>query len=158
MSSAAPIRLGLVGYGVGGRFFHAPHIDAADGVELLGIIARAAQTHATAYADFTGVPLFASLAELLAAGVDAVTITTPPQTRRQLVLEAVAAGVHVVADKRFAPSAADGRVLAAAADANVLLRFFHNRRWDADFQTVRGGRRFGSPRRSVARALDFRSR
>lgn len=139
MTSAAPIRLGLVGYGVGGRYFHAPYIDAADGVELVGIVARAEQTRATAARDLPGVQLFASLTDLLAAGVDAVTITTPPQTRRELVQEAIASGVHVIADKPFAPSAADGRDLVAAADeAGVLLSVFHNRRWDADLQTVQG--------------------
>ena len=48
----------------------------------------------------------------LATGVDAVTITTPPNTRRDLVLEALAAGVHVIADKPFAPAAAGARELA----------------------------------------------
>jgi len=69
--------------------------------------------------------------------VDAVTITTPPETRRELVLEAVAAGVHVIADKPFAPTADDGRALvAAAAHASVVLNVFHNRRWDADIRTL----------------------
>jgi len=70
--------------------------------------------------------------------VDAVTVTTPPQTRRELVLEAVEAGVAVVADKPFAPTADAGRELAAAAQAaGVLLTVFHNRRWDADVRTLR---------------------
>ena len=89
--------------------------------------------------------VFDSLGALLASGVDAVTITTPPETRRELVLEALAAGVHVMADKPFAPTADVGRELAAAADSSgVLLSVFHNRRWDADIRTlaavVEGGR------------------
>ena len=47
--------------------------------------------------------VYGSLAELLDAGVDAVTITTPPHTRHDLVMEAITAGVHVVADKPFTP-------------------------------------------------------
>ena len=82
-------------------------------------------------------PVFDSLDALLASGVDAVTITTPPETRRELVLEALAAGVHVVADKPFAPTAEVGLELAAAAEsAGVLLSVFHNRRWDADIRTL----------------------
>ena len=34
------MRLGLVGYGVGGRCFHAPFIAAARGVELAGVVTR----------------------------------------------------------------------------------------------------------------------
>ncbi len=76
---------------------------------------------------------------MLDAGVDAVTITTPPHTRRELVLEAIAAGVHVVADKPFAPDAASARELAEAArQAGVLLNVYHNRRRDADILTLAG--------------------
>ena len=131
------MRLGLVGYGAGGRFFHAPFIVAADGVELVGVVTRSPRRRAELAADHPGTPVFDSLSALIAAGVDAVTITTPPQTRRDLVLEAVAAGVHVIADKPFAPTADGGRLLvAAAAKAAVVLNVFHNRRWDADIRTL----------------------
>ena len=131
------MRLGLVGYGVGGRYFHAPFIAAAEGVDLAGVVTRSPDRRAELAADFPGVPAYDSLTDLLAAGVDAVTITTPPQTRRELVLEAVAAGVPTIADKPFAPDAAGGRELVAAAkDAGVPLNVFHNRRWDADIRTL----------------------
>ena len=76
------MRLGLVGYGVGGRYFHAPFVVAARDVELAGVVSRSPDRRAELAADFPGVPAYGSLTELLAAGVDAVTITTPPQTRR----------------------------------------------------------------------------
>lgn len=131
------IRIGVVGYGTGGQHFHAPFIAAARGVALAGIVARAPETIAKAKADFPDAPIYPSLQGMLSAGVDAVTITTPPQTRQDLVLEAIAAGVHVIADKPFAPSAAAGRALAQAAkDRGVTLGVYHNRRWDADIQTL----------------------
>ena len=131
------LKLGVVGYGVGGRFFHAPFIAAAEGIELAGVVTRSPRRRDELAGDCPGVPVFDSLGALLASGVDAVTITTPPETRRELVLEALAAGVHVVADKPFAPSAEVGLELAAAAEsAGVLLSVFHNRRWDADIRTL----------------------
>ena len=82
------MRIGVVGYGTGGQHFHTPFIAAAKGCTLAGIVARAPDTVARARADWPGTPIFASLTEMIAAGVcDAVTITTPPQTRRSLVLE-----------------------------------------------------------------------
>lgn len=132
------LHIGLVGYGSGGRYFHAPFIAAAEGVRLAGVVARAPATIAKVEADLPGTPVYPSLGAMLAAGVDAVTITTPPDTRRELVMEAIAAGVPVVADKPFAPSAAAGRELAAAAKAKgVPLAVFHNRRFDADILTLR---------------------
>ena len=132
------IRLGLVGYGLGGRFFHAPFVAAAEGIELAGIVTRDAARRAQAGVDFPQVPVFDSQADLLASGVDVVTITTPPATRRQLVLEAIGGRTAVVADKPFAPSARAGQELVdAAAAAGVPLAVFHNRRWDADIRTLR---------------------
>ncbi|MTE02212.1 gfo/Idh/MocA family oxidoreductase [Paracoccus sp. YIM 132242] len=132
------MRVGVVGYGTGGRHFHVPFIAAARGVTLAGVVARAPRTVARVHADLPGTPIYPDLTAMLAAGVDAVTITTPPQTRRDLVLEAIAAGVHVIADKPFAPDAEGGRALARAArEKGVTLGVFHNRRWDADLRTLR---------------------
>ena len=125
------MKLGLVGYGFGGRYFHAPFIQAAGGVEIAGIVARAPGTVEAALADLPGVPVHASLTDMIAAGgIDAVTITTPPATRVALVLEAIADGLHVVADKPFAFHAEDARRMARAAKARgVVLSVFQNRRW-----------------------------
>ena len=132
------MRVGLVGYGTGGQHFHAPFIAAARGVELAGVVARAPATIAKVQADLPGVAVFPSLSAMLKAGVDAVTITTPPQTRRELVLEAIDAGVPAIADKPFAPSAEAGRELDVAAKARgVPLAVYHNRRFDADILTLR---------------------
>jgi predicted dehydrogenase len=76
---------------------------------------------------------------MIEAGVcDAVTITTPPQTRRELVLEAINAGLHVIADKPFAPNYEGAMELDAAAQAKgVILSVYQNRRFDADLQTLK---------------------
>src|SRR5262245_24361213 len=116
------MRIGLVGYGTGGRHFHAPFIQAATGVELAGVVARAPATIAKVKSDLPGVPIYPSLRAMIdAGGIEAVTITTPPQTRRELVLEAIAAGIHVVADKPFAPSADGARQLGTAAQAKGVV-------------------------------------
>lgn len=134
------MKIGVVGYGTGGQNFHAPFIQATEGVDLGGIVARAEATRAKVRADFPDVPIFASLSEMIAAGaVDAVTVTTPPHTRRALVLEAVDAGLHVIADKPFAPNEAGALELTQAARAKgVVLSVYQNRRLDADVQTLRG--------------------
>ena len=132
------MRIGVVGYGTGGQHFHTPFIEAAEGCELTGIVARAPATKAKVRADWPDTPIYASLTELIASGcADAVTITTPPHTRRELVLEAIEAGLHVIADKPFAPDAQGARDLGAAAvSKGVTLGVFHNRRFDADMQTL----------------------
>jgi predicted dehydrogenase len=133
------LRIGVVGYGTGGRHFHAPFIQAAEGCALAGVVARADNTVAAVRADYPGLPIFPSLDAMISSGaVHAVTITTPPETRRDLVLQAIAAGLHVVADKPFAPNAAGARDLDRAAKAKgVTLGVYQNRRWDSDLQTLK---------------------
>ena len=117
-------RIGLAGYGFGGRIFHAPLISAADGAELA--------------ADHPGVPAFDSLEALAAAGADAVAISTPAETHIPLVLQAIGLGLAVVCDKPFAMDAAEARTAVEAAEAaGTVLSVYQNRRWDSDFLTVR---------------------
>ena len=131
------MRIGIVGFGVGGRLFHLPYVQAAAEWELVGVVARSESTRDALAAAAPGVPAFASLDALIDAGVDAVVITTPPATRRELVLRALERGVHVVADKPFAPDAETARELIAAAHAaQRTLTVFHNRRWDTDLVTL----------------------
>lgn len=132
------MRIGLVGFGVGGRTFHLPYIQAATEWELVGVVARSAGRKAELAEAAPGVRAFDSLDAVIDAGAEVVTITTPPQTRRELVLHALGRGVHVVADKPFAPDLETAKELAAAAArAGKTLTVFHNRRWDTDLVTLR---------------------
>ena len=139
MQASDPVRIGLVGFGSGGMRFHAPFIDAAQGLELAGVVARDLGRQALARQRHPGVPVFESLQAMAESGlVEAVTITTPPQTRRELVLQALDLGLHVIADKPFAPDAATARELqAAASKAGRQLAVYHNRRWDSDIRSLK---------------------
>jgi predicted dehydrogenase len=133
-----PVRIGLVGYGKGGRFFHAPLIAAAGGCELAGVVTRSAKRRDELERDFPGTPAYDDLAQLASAGVDAVTISTPADTHVPLAREAISLGLPVVCDKPFAlQSAAARQALEEAERAGVLLTVYQNRRFDADLLTVR---------------------
>ncbi|KQZ11907.1 dehydrogenase [Microbacterium sp. Root53] len=149
------MRIGLVGFGFGGQKFHLPYIQAAREWELAGVVTRSPARRAELAAQAPGVPAFDDLDALIDAGVDAVVLTTPPETRRALVLRALERGVHAVADKPFAPTADVARELAdAARDAGRILTVFHNRRWDTDIrtlETVLAGGELGAVWRVVSR-------
>jgi len=132
------MRLGLVGFGFGGQKFHLPYIQAAAEWDLVGVVTRSHARRAELASAAPGVPAFDDLDALIDAGVDVVVLTTPPETRRELVLRALERGVHVVADKPFAPDAATAREMVAAAErADRILTVFHNRRLDTDIVTAR---------------------
>jgi predicted dehydrogenase len=133
-----PVRIGLVGYGKGGRFFHAPVIVAAAGCELAGVVTRSAERRSDLERDYPGMPAFDDVAQLASARIDAVAISTPADTHVPLVLEAVSHGLPVVCDKPFAlGSSAARQAVAVAERAGVPLTVYQNRRFDADLLTVR---------------------
>ncbi len=135
--SRDPLRVGLIGYGYAGKTFHAPLIAA---VPDLGLVAVASSEAAKVHADWPGMAVHASPAELIARDdLDLVVIATPNETHAPLAREALLAGRHVVIDKPFTVALADARDLVSLArERSQLLSVFHNRRWDGDFLTLRG--------------------
>ncbi|MBB3812547.1 putative dehydrogenase [Xanthomonas arboricola] len=131
-----PFNLAVVGYGYVGRTFHAPLIASTPGLTLHSVVSSKPQQ---AQADFPEVAVLADLDTALAdPALDAVVLATPNQTHAPFALQALAAGKHVLVDKPFALDAAQARaVVAAAAAAGRIVSVFQNRRWDADFLTVR---------------------
>ncbi|VXC30732.1 Predicted dehydrogenase [Pseudomonas sp. 8Z] len=131
------MRIGLVGYGHAGRFFHAPLIACTPGLALVGVVTRSAMRRALVARDYPGVICHDSLTGLLDIGVDSVVIAAPLAERPALVLEAIARGVAVVSESPLATNLAEARAISdAAQQAGVALTVFHNRRWDSDVLTV----------------------
>src|SRR3954465_7950663 len=97
MSAAMePVRFGLVGYGFGGRWFHAPLLAAAPECEFLGVVTSSPERRALVATDPPGATTFGSLEELKAAGAEAVTVSTPADTHTALTEQALELGLAVV--------------------------------------------------------------
>jgi len=133
----APVRIGLAGYGLGGRYFHAPLIASAADCEFLGVVTTSPERRRQVAEDL-GLPAFASLEDLASAGAEAVAISTPAATHVTLTQQALRLGLAVVCDKPFAPDATQARTTVELAEQlNVPLTVYQNRRWDSDFLTLR---------------------
>ncbi len=133
-----PVRIGLVGYGFGGRWFHAPLLAAAPECDFLGVVTSSAERRAQVAGDHPGLTTYASLEELTAAGAEAVAISTPADTHSELTDRALELGLAVVSDKPFALDAAAAQRSVELAERLALpLSPYQNRRWDSDFLTLR---------------------
>jgi len=132
----ARLRVGLIGYGYAGKTFHAPLVAAVPALELAAV---ASSDAAKVHADWPGVAVHASPAELIARDdIDLVVIATPNDTHHPLARDALRAGRHVVVDKPFTVRLDDARELVALArERGRLLSVFHNRRFDGDFLTLK---------------------
>ena len=86
-----------------------------------------------------GLIAYASLEELLADGeVDLVTVATPNNFHKELVIACLRAGKNVVCEKPVAMNAAElEEMIAAAKEAGRVFSVHQNRRWDRDYRMVR---------------------
>src|SRR4051812_49470371 len=140
MSAAMePVRFGLVGYGFGGRWFHAPLLSSAPECELIGVVTGSPERRALVGQEHPGLATFDSLEDLAAAGAEAVTISTPADTHTVLSERALRLGLAVVCDKPFALDAEAARgTVELAEQLRLPLAPYQNRRWGPHFRPVRG--------------------
>ena len=137
-ASPDAVRFGLVGYGFGARYFHAPLLAASPACELVAVMTSDPQRRALVADEHPGVLCADSLAARVEAGAEAVSISTPASTHSELTDAALELGLAVVCDKPFALSATAAAASADLAEAlHLPLSPYQNRRWDSDFRTVR---------------------
>lgn len=122
----------IIGYGLAGRVFHGPLVQATDGLDLVAVsTSRAEQVPA-------GIQVAPPEALIADPKIDLIVVATPNETHYSLAQAALSAGKHVVVDKPLCVSSAEAAsLIAAARKSGRLLIPFHNRRWDADFLTLR---------------------
>ncbi len=140
MSTDTPFRVAIIGYGLAGATFHAPLIGATPGLDVAAIVTANPLRRARAALDFPGAALLERAEDLWAQPDrwDLVVIAATNRAHLPLGLAAMRVGLPVVMDKPLAVSLADAKTLIAAShDLGVPLTVYQNRRYDADFQTVR---------------------
>lgn len=126
----------LVGFGYAGQTFHAPLIAACPGLGLHTVVTSRPDEVAAACPGARAVPAFETV--LADPEIDLVVLATPNALHAPQARAALEAGKAVVIDKPFALSLAEALAVADLARAKGLfLSVFHNRRWDADFLSLR---------------------
>ncbi|MDE3201264.1 MAG: Gfo/Idh/MocA family oxidoreductase [Acidobacteriota bacterium] len=129
------IRVGLIGFGLAGRVFHAPLVSSVDGLELSAVVERKSDNAAALY---PGIHTYRSVEELLAdPSIKLVVVATPNATHYAMAMRALEAAKHVVVDKPAGMSTGEiAELMELAGGLGLKLIPFHNRRWDSDFQTI----------------------
>ncbi|MEI6945818.1 oxidoreductase [Paraflavisolibacter sp. H34] len=132
------VNVGLVGFGMAGRIFHAPTISCVPGLRLKKIRQTNAANLPLINSRYPGTEVVPAATDIFSdADIELVVIGSPNATHYSLAKEALLAGKHVVVDKPFTVTVAEAEELAALARSrNLLLSVYQNRRWDSDFLTV----------------------
>jgi scyllo-inositol 2-dehydrogenase (NADP+) len=133
---ADEVGVGLVGYGMAARVFHAPVIGAVPGLKLKKVVERRGARSRERYPWVEVVPDVEDL--LRDEGVGLVVVATPNDSHFELARRSLLAGKHVVVEKPLTLTSDEARRLVVLArERNKILSAHQNRRWDGDFLTVR---------------------
>jgi predicted dehydrogenase len=129
------IKTGIASYGLSGKTFHAPFIEANDAYELTAICERSKNEVRKTYPH---VKIVRSFEELLEdAAIELIIVNTPDITHFDYCKAALEAGKHVIVEKPFVFTVTEGeQLIQLAAEKGRMLTVFQNRRWDGDFMTI----------------------
>jgi len=129
------LNVGLIGFGLSGRYFHAPFLSVNPRFKLKTVVERSKNE---AQEFDPAIENARSVEELLAdPTIDLVFICTPNDTHFSYAMDALENGKHIVIEKPFANTEGEARQLFEVAERNGLVAMaYQNRRWDSDFLTI----------------------
>lgn len=132
-----PINVAMIGYGAIGRE-HGTAISQVPWLHYALVCDRMAARLEEARQTFPGVRTCTDLAEVASdSAIDAVIISTPPNSHASIAAQMLRAGKHVVLEKPFCLTQAEADELIALADTQQrALTVYQCRRWDADYLAI----------------------
>ncbi|MVN21222.1 Gfo/Idh/MocA family oxidoreductase [Mucilaginibacter arboris] len=131
-----PIKTGLLAFGMSGRIFHAPFLNANPGFSLEAVAERHTKKAAQFYPNIKS---YDTLEEVINhPDLELVVVNTPNYTHFELAKQVLQAGKHVLIEKPIAATAAEAKALFDLGRAvNREVFVYQNRRWDSDFKAVK---------------------
>lgn len=113
------IRVGLVGFGMAGRVFHAPLLSSVEGLELAAVVERTSNKAAERY---PGITVYRSLEAMLSdSSLQLFVVATPNGTHYAVAKEILSAGKSVVVDKPMTLSTDEAADLIAEARRRTVV-------------------------------------
>jgi predicted dehydrogenase len=130
------IKVGLVGFGISAKVFHAPFLTILPEFELACVVERTKNDSQLIY---PGVQVVRTIDELIAdPALELIVITTPNETHVPYAMKALEGGKHVVLEKPFANNSKEAMELVELArNSGKILSVYQNRRYVSDFLTIR---------------------
>jgi scyllo-inositol 2-dehydrogenase (NADP+) len=130
------INTGLLAYGMSGKVFHAPFIEAHNGFNFTAIVER---TNKLAQNDYPNIKSYASVEELIDdSSIEFVIVNTPNFMHYEHAKMALNAGKHILVEKPFTATTAQAKELfALAKSVGKKVLVYQNRRYDSGYNAVK---------------------
>ena len=129
-----PISTAVLSYGMSGRVFHCPLLQAHRDFSLDAITMRKPMP----LEKYPQAKIYATINEVLeVSSIELVVVNLPNEFHFEMASAAMKAGKHVVLEKPFTVTSLEAKeLIALLKSTGRLLTVFQNRRWDGDFLTV----------------------
>ena len=130
------IKTGICSYGMSGKLFHAPFVEAHPGYELSAIVERNNNDSRERYPN---AKLCRSVEELCAdKELQLIVVNTPTHLHFEQAKQVLLAGKNMVIEKPFAVTVKEAEELTALAEKQKLfISVYQNRRYDGDYRAIK---------------------
>lgn len=130
-------RVGIAGYGLAGRYFHAPLLKAAE-FDVVGTLTTKPDRKAAAISDFPEISVVESIEELLKLNLDLLVVASANNAHASQAIAGLKAGVPVVVDKPMGRTLKETKeIIDFSRQINVPVTTYFNRKWDSDALTIK---------------------
>jgi predicted dehydrogenase len=136
VSEDKKINVGLAGFGVAAKYMHAPFLLTDSNYEVVAVLERHKNESQQLFPDAR---IMRSIEDLLSVEeIELIIITTPNDSHLPYAMQSLGAGKHVVLEKPFTITSNDAlQLIEAAKESGKILSVFQNRRYVADFLTIK---------------------
>lgn len=135
------IRGAVIGYGAAFNMgkHHATNMKNTEGIDCVAICDVDKTRTEAAKVDFPGVKTYNSVKELLEKeDFDLATVVLPHNFHAPVAIECLKAGRNVIVEKPMCITIAEAtEMINTSKENDLMVSVYHNRRWDADFWTLR---------------------
>jgi predicted dehydrogenase len=130
-------KVGIAGYGLAGRYFHAPLLKGA-GFEVVATLTTKPERRADALSDFPQIKVVESLDELLKQDLDLLVVASTNNVHASQAIAALKAGIPTVVDKPMGRTLKETQeIVAVSKQMQVPVTTYFNRKWDSDSLTIK---------------------
>ena len=133
------INVGLIGFGLAGRVFHAPIITNVEGLKLTKIFERNPNNIEIISKRYPEVVVVQDLFDIFNdENIDLIVVATVNHMHYELAKSALNLGKHVIVEKPFTITSEEAdELIEISRKNNKVLSVHQNRRYDSDFKTVK---------------------
>jgi scyllo-inositol 2-dehydrogenase (NADP+) len=130
-------RVGIAGYGLAGRYFHAPMLKGA-GFDVVGALTTNLERKSQAESDFPQIQVVATITELLKLDLDLLVVASANNAHAEQAIAGLRSGTPTVVDKPMGRSFKETKMITdLSQELGVPVTTYFNRKFDSDALTIK---------------------